>query len=623
MNKESNKKKSQERIRALFKASSVQYIFSARHASHRAIIVSNRSGNYQLHAIDFNTGFTRQVTHTKQGKLFGSISADGRYIYILNDKDGSEYGHFVREPFVGGPVEDITSDMITYFSYSVSTSDDGKTSCFIATLDNRNNVFVVDEDESGAHMTKKKYSSEHSLSEPICSSDGTLVCISETNDKTRLSALLLLSKDTLNAVRSRNFAGITPLAFSTTKSKTILALTRTRDWYRPVFYDFVDDCMIEVKCPSFRGDVRVLQWDEGRDQMILCDVYQAEQKLYLYNTRTKKLKRIGPKIGSFNFHFDSIASLKDGSIVVKWNDFNTPSHLINIRAPHYDAWEKILEWSSREKHAYVVEHKWARASDNEHVHMLIVRPRTARKPIPFVIDIHGGPHGVAVDEYSPEAHSWLQRGFGYCAVNYRGSIGFGRKFERKIYGHPGKWEVEDVVAAREWLVQRKYADKEQIVLYGWSWGGYVTLLALGKYPDLWHRGIAGASIADCIMQYEDESAYFKTQDREIFKGTPETNRARYIESSPSTYAHRIQAPILLLHGKNDARCPARQIKYFVEVLCKLKKHVAVEWFASGHTGEFTETILRIRLIKKAIQFADNTKKKHRPRICLERHLVGW
>lgn len=604
-----DKELNQKRIRTLFQIPNVQYIFSARHAPHRAIIVSNRSDNYQLHVVDFNTGFTRQITHNKQGKLFGSISADGKYIYILNDKNGSEYGHFVCVPFAGGLAEDITPDMSKYFSYSISTSNNGKTLCFTATLNNRNNVFVVSEEKDRVHIAKKRYTSNHSLSEPICSPDGTFICVSETNSKTKLSALLLLSKNTLTTVRSRSFAGITPLAFSITKPQTILALARVRDWYRPIFYDLTRDCITEIKYSAFCGDVWVLQWDEDQDQMILCDVYHAKQKLYLYNTRTKKFRRIGPKTGSFNLHFGSTASFKDGSIVVKWNNFNTPSHLINIRAPRYNTWKKIPEWSSQERDAYVIEHKWARASDAERVHMLIVRPRTARKPIPFVIDIHGGPHGVVMDEYSPEAHAWLQNGFGYCAVNYRGSIGFGKKFERKIYGHPGKWEVEDVVAAREWLVQKKYADKKQIVLYGWSWGGYITLLALGKYPDLWYRGIAGASITDCIMQYEDEPAYFKTQDRERFKGTPKTNRERYIKSSPSTYAHRIQTPILLLHGKSDARCPTRQIKYFVEKLRKLKKHISVEWFGSGHTGEFTDTVLRVKLIKKAIRFVSNRQRK--------------
>lgn len=604
MSKKLSKKSSKDRIRALFKMPSVQYVFSARRDPHRAIVVSNRSGNYQLHTIDFNTGFTRQITTAKQGKLFGSLSADGRYVYTLNDEDGSEYGHFARMQFDGEVARDITPNAEKYFSYSVSTSYDGKTLCFTATLDKHNNVFVVCEDEDGAHALEKKYSSKHSLSESICSPDGIFVCVSELNTITKRSALILLSiKGASATVRSRNFTSVTPLSFSLIKPQTILALIRIRNWYRPVFYDFMRNRTTEVKHPAFRGDVWVLQWEEDKNQMILCDVYHAGQKLYLYNTHTKKLKRIGPKTGSFNFHFGSTILLKDGTIILKWNDFNTPSRLIKIHAPHHDTWSEIPEWSSQKISEYAIENKWARSSDGERVNMLIARPRTAKRPIPFVINIHGGPHGFTGDEYSPEAYSWLQNGFGYCSVNYRGSIGFGKKFERKIYGNPGKWEVEDVVVARRWLVKNKYAISKQITLYGWSWGGYVTLLALGKYPALWHRGIAGAAIADCIMQYEDEPAYFKTQDQEKFGGTPATVKSRYIESSPITYIDRIQAPILLLHGKNDMRCPTRQVKFFDKKLRALKKVVRIEWFSFGHIGGFTNTILRIKLIKSAINFA--------------------
>lgn len=604
MGKKLSKKLSKDRIRTLFKMPSVQYVFSARRAPHRAIVVSNRSGNYQLHTVDFNTGFTRQITTAKQGKLFGSFSADGRYVYILNDEDGSEYGHFTRVQFDGEVAKDITPNAEKYFSYSVSTSDDSKILCFTAAIDNYNNVFVVCEDDNEVHILKKKYSSSHSISEPICSPDGMFVCVSELNSNTKQSTLiLLLRKGSSSAVRSRNFIKVTPLAFSLIKPQTILALMRVGDWYRPAFYDFVQNRTTEVKHPAFRGDVWVLQWEEERNQMILCDVYRTTQKLYLYNTRTKKLKRIGPKTGSFNFHFGSVVLLKDGDIVLKWNDFNTPPRLIRIHAPYHNTWSEISEWSSQKISGYAVENKWVSSLDGERVNMLIARPRTAKYPIPFIINIHGGPHGVVMDEYSPEAHSWLQNGFGYCAVNYRGSIGFGKKFERKIYGNPGKWEVEDVVVARRWLVKNKYAISKQITLYGWSWGGYVTLLALGKYPALWHRGIAGSAIADCIMQYEDEPAYFKTQDQEKFGGTPATVKSRYIESSPSTYIDRIQAPILLLHGKNDMRCPARQVKFFDKKLRALKKVVRIEWFSFGHIGGFTNTILRIKLIKSAIKFA--------------------
>jgi dipeptidyl aminopeptidase/acylaminoacyl peptidase len=380
------------------------------------------------------------------------------------------------------------------------------------------------------------------------------------------------------------------------------------NWLRPILYNFAQKRIIEIRHDVFRGDVWVLRWDEDIEEMILCDVYQARQKLYRYNTRTQKITQIGPKIGGFNFHFNSAGRLGDGSLILKWHDFNTSPRLIRIRAPRYDKWNEITPWSGDVKSRYEVKSIWVSSSDGERVQMWVVRPRKTKKYLPFVIDIHGGPHGVTGDEFSPEAQIWLANGFGYCSVNYRGSIGFGKKFERKIYGNPGCWEVEDIVAARNWLIRKEYAEPNNIILYGWSWGGYVVLFALGKYPDLWRRGIAGAAIADCIMQYEDEPAYFKAWDQEIFRGTPKTARARYARSSPVTYVDRIQAPILLLHGKNDVRCPPRQIRYFVNKLKKLNKRISIEWFKSGHTGEFTDTSLRVKLMSKVLRFAAINKR---------------
>jgi len=616
---------SRSRLRLLFKTPSVQYLFTARNASHKAIVVSNRTGNYQLHAVDFSNGFHRQITHRKGGVLFGSISPDGQYIYFLNDKTGSEHAHFMRIPFYvyGGRSIDMTPHLKPYFSYSTSASDDAKTLVFTASLNSRNNVFVTREEKGGACKTKTLYTSANALSESICSPDGTYACVAETKANTKQSTLLLLSTTSNeHAVRSRRFDSVTPLVFSqSTTRPTILALARIGNWLRPILYDFTSKRILAVRHHAFRGDIWVLDWNEGREEMILCDVYQAQQKLYMYNTRTRTLRRIGPRNGSFNFHFGSVVRLADNSLILKWHDFNTSPCLIHLHAPDYDTWDEIPEWSGNIKTNYDVRSVWMHSSDKQRVQMWIVRPKDVKNP-PFVIDVHGGPHGVIGDEFSPEAHAWLESGFGYCAVNYRGSIGFGRKFERKIYGNPGHWEVEDIAAARNWLIQHGYTVSEKIILYGWSWGGYVVLLALGKYPSLWSCGIAGAAIADCIMQYEDEPAYFKAQDQERFRGTPHTARARYVRSSPITYATHIQAPILLFHGKNDARCPERQIRYFVNTLKKLGGCVSIEWFTSGHTGEFTDTALRIHLMDKALRFSTICKKMPlKNKVCLEGR--GW
>ncbi|PIQ66647.1 MAG: hypothetical protein COV96_00305 [Candidatus Zambryskibacteria bacterium CG11_big_fil_rev_8_21_14_0_20_42_18] len=605
-------------LRKLFETTAVQYLFTSSVTSHRALVVSNISGNYQLHVVDFKTGLSYQVTNSPHGALFGSISPDGEYIYTLKDQSGGEFGHFARVLFGSKETINISPNLPPYFSYSVSTSIDNDILCFTAALEGKNKLFVVSCHQNIFELPKEIYTTTSTLSEPICSPDGKYVCVAETDSGKQGSTLLLLKSNTNNKSvykRSRIFNALIPLAFSrTTDSPTIFALARRKGWYRPIRYDFIQKSVLEISHLSFRGDVWVLKLDEEIGTMILCDVYEATQTLYLYNMHTRRIKRIGPKVGSFNFHFDSVVTLKDSSLILKWHDFNHSPRLLKLNASRYDTWNKISQWSGNISTDYLIESVRFQSSDGELVQMWIARKQGAKNPTPFVIDVHGGPHGVTGDEYSPEAQAWLKAGFGYCAVNYRGSIGFGKKFEQKIYGNPGHWEVEDVVAARSWLVKKRYADPENVVLQGWSWGGYVTLLALGKYPLLWNCGIAGAAIADCAMQYEDEPAYFKADDKKRFKGTPTTARIRYVRSSPSTYVNQIQAPIFMIHGKNDTRCPPRQIKYFKDLLKKADKDVTVEWFTSGHIGGFTDTALRISLIEKSIKFAmhhlRSTKKEN-------------
>ena len=604
---------SQSELNKLFSITNVQYVFAAHSAPHKALVVSNRSGDYQLYTVDFKIGREKQITYKEGGVLFGSISPSGRYVYILSGYDGGEHGHFVCIPFDGGEAVDITPRIDPYFSFSLSSDYKDETLCFTASVNGSNTVFVVKDNEE-SFAVHRIYSSPHSLSEPVCAPDGRYVCVAEAGlgDKKEGGSVLVFipanGDGGKRVVRSRLFESVTPLAFShTAQSPTLLALARMGEHLRPIVYDIKQQRILDIQHSMFRGDVWVLRWDEDKDEMLVCDVCHAEQMLYLYNTRTKELQRVGPKTGSFNIHFNSAVRLTDDSFIVRWSDFNTSPRLIRLFPPSYDTWEEVVGWSEGFKTSHRVKSVQVHSSDGTPVQAWVVRPSHAKGPIPFVIDVHGGPHGIVGDEFSPEAQAWLAAGFGYCAVNYRGSIGFGREFERKIYGNPGYWEVEDVVAVRNWLVQNSYADIQDIILYGWSWGGYVVLLALGKYPTLWRCGIAGAAIADCVMQYEDEPAYFKAQDQELFQGTPQTARAQYIRSSPTSYAERIQVPILLLHGENDVRCPPRQIKYFADILKKTGKDVSVIWFKTGHVGDFTDTSLRRHLMEKALNFVMSCK----------------
>lgn len=571
----------------------IQWIFSARSNPDRAIVVSNQSGKFQLHAHHFSSGFDRQVTKKRGGALFGSVSDDGKYLYYLNDSAGNERGHFVRSSFFGGKTEDITPKLPPYFSYSVQTDASSTVVCFTAAFEKENRVYIA--------PSKMIFKSEKFISEPVVSFDGKYTCVVESKDD--YSELHLIENNSARKAASIKIKGsCVPLSFSKFDNNVVLIISNYSGCYRPVFCDFRQKQTSTIQHSQWHGDVFVLTWNEETGQLLVCETFRALQRLFIYNLKTKKNLRVGPRNGSFDLFFGSAVFQKDRSLLIKWQNFQTPPQLIQLYAPNYS-------YKIQTKSKYKIENIWFRSSDGERVQMWVVRKQKMKLNSPFIIDMHGGPQGIVVDEYMPEAQALLENGFGYCVVNYRGSIGFGKKFERKIYGNPGHWEVEDVVAARNWLVKKCYADPDRIILSGWSWGGYVTLLALGKYPNLWTAGIAGAAITDCVMQYEDEPAYFKATDRERFRGTPKTAQQSYIRSSPTTYMDRIKAPVLLLHGRNDARCPSRQIEVFYKKMKSIGKKVVIEWFSSGHTGGYSDLKLRISLFSKLLMFAKDVSKK--------------
>ncbi|MEA2597048.1 MAG: hypothetical protein QOF01_3517 [Thermomicrobiales bacterium] len=204
-------------------------------------------------------------------------------------------------------------------------------------------------------------------------------------------------------------------------------------------------------------------------------------------------------------------------------------------------------------------------------------------PFPTILHTHGGPEAVATETFSPEAQTWLDHGFAFLTINYRGSITFGRAFQQQIWGNLGYWELEDMVAARDWLVQQGIADPDRILPSGRSYGGYLTLLALGKRPALWAGGMVGVAISDWTMLYED-SPETRGYCAALFGGTPDEKPEQYAASSPITYAEAIRAPLLILKERHDARTPARPIEVYAERMRSLGKELELHWFETGHLG---------------------------------------
>jgi len=151
-------------------------------------------------------------------------------------------------------------------------------------------------------------------------------------------------------------------------------------------------------------------------------------------------------------------------------------------------------------------------------------------------------------------------------------------------GDIGGPDLEDVNTGLRDLVERGIADPERAVIGGHSWGGYVTLLDLGKHPELWIGGVAGVPVGDYEAGYEDLSPILKAYDRALLGGTPSDVPELMRDRNPINFVDDVRAPVLFIIGENDSRCPYRQAMDYVERLEARGHPHEVYVFPTGHSS---------------------------------------
>jgi len=178
------------------------------------------------------------------------------------------------------------------------------------------------------------------------------------------------------------------------------------------------------------------------------------------------------------------------------------------------------------------------------------------------------------------------------APNFRGSTGYGEEFRRRIIGDPGGGDLEDVVYAKKWGVESSLAKEGEVCVFGYSYGGYATLLALGKKPSEWKCGVAGAAIADWVEMYELSDAIFKKFIETLFAGKMELLEER----SPIKYVENVRAPLCIIQPQNDSRTPLKPVLKYVSRLLELGKvfelHVAPDM---GHVIRTMDDAVKVLL----------------------------
>ncbi len=566
----------------------------ARGDATRGIVNSTMSGKSHMYAWHVPTGELRRLTERSDGVWFGLLSPDGHSIYYLDDQQGDEIGHLVRVPYEGGTPEDITPDLAPYAVpfesdiFGLSLSQDGTTLGFSTATADGFHLYVMALGKASDHSAPRKlYDATKLFVGPRVSSGGELAVLASTEFGEGMQYSLLafdLASGQIIAKLQDEGSSIIPFMFSPLAGDMrFLTATNRSGYNRPVIWNPRTGERRDIPLPELEGEVFPCDWSSDGKRLLLKQFNQAVPQLYVYDLERGSLKKLAhPVYGDIGNALFGPA----GEIYLSGDDSTHPTQFVSLDEKTGEQTRVVLA-SAEPPSGHALSSITFPSSDGQMIQAWLAVPE-GNGPFPTIMETHGGPDAVATSGFSPSAQAWLDHGFAYITVNYRGSTSFGREFQEKLWGNPGHWEVEDMVAARKWLVENSIAHPRQVFTTGWSWGGYLTLLALGKYPDLWAGGMAGVAMADCVLNWEDEAETLKAYDVTLFKGTPAEQPELYRSASPITYAEQVQAPILIIQGRNDTRCPPRQVEVYETKMKALRKDIEVHWFDAGHVSTDVE-----------------------------------
>ena len=541
------------------------------------VFVSNISGRNNLWLVPASGGWPTQLTVSDQRQTQPAWSPDGRWIAFMSDYDGDEQWDIFMVSPKDGTVVNLTNTREIAEEHP-RWSPDGRYLAYMV-KPKTSSTFEIDVFDTLMRQTQHLTTgtpADKSNSNPIWSKDGKFIVYTEGQAKGTDSNIFLadvsggastlltphtgeqlyqaddISPDgksvliTSNAANGHENAGLLDIA-----SKKIVWLTQEK-W--------------EVEGGGFSPDGKYVTWTANVD---------GNSGIYLHDLATARTTAVPLPEGVNALGGADSAFSHDGSTLLCYHNGPTapndvwvysfsggkphqithslmagvlPSHMVEPFLVHYPS--RDGKWTIS---AFVyVPYNMARSGQNA-----------------AIVYVHGGPTSQTVNSFNRFIQYMVNQGYMVIAPNYRGSTGYGKDFEQANRFDMGGGDLQDVLAAADWIKRTGYPDPKKLILTGGSYGGYMTMMGVTKAPDMWAAGAAIVPFVNWFTEIENEDPVLQQWDLATM-GDPkkEADKERLHDRSPIFFVDKIKAPLILLAGGNDPRCPKEETLQVVEAVKK-------------------------------------------------------
>jgi dipeptidyl aminopeptidase/acylaminoacyl peptidase len=541
----------------------------------QVVVVSNLTGRHNLWIVDSAGGWPQQLTVSDQRQQRPAWSPDGHWIAYQSDYDGNEQWDLFMVSPQNGEVAQLTRTPEISESDPVWSPDGRRLAILVKPQTSpTNEVAVLDVLSRKITRLTKDTPANLSNYNPLWSRDGKWVAYTQANAKGDDASVFVVE------VATGQSSNLTPhegakffraSSFSPDGKQLLITSDAANGFSNVALLDVATKKLDwltlekwEVNAGDFSPDGNSITWTANSDGVI--DVYS-------YQLATKKAARLPFSTGVNDLAGSNTAFSKDGTrLLYKHEGPEAPADLWVYTLATKQSKQLTHSMSAALNPAdmvkpYLVHYpsRDGKYTISAWAYMPYNIGRNNRYPA--ILWIHGGPAGQNLNGFNPFMQYILNQGYIVIAPNYRGSTGYGKEFEHANLMDMGGRDLEDNLAAMDFIQKTGYVDPKKMIVMGRSYGGYMTMMAVTKAPEMWAAGVSIVPFVNWFTEVQHEDPALQESDRATM-GDPVANKALWEDRSPINFVDLIKTPLILIAGGNDPRCPKSEAQQIADAIRK-------------------------------------------------------
>jgi dipeptidyl aminopeptidase/acylaminoacyl peptidase len=558
--------------------------------------ISNLSGRNNLWLVPSEGGWPMQLTVSDQRQTSPAWSPDGKWIAYMSDYDGDEqWDIFLVSPKTGQVVNLTNTREIA--EESPTWSPDGRYLAYMV-KPKTSSVFEIDVYDTVMrevqHLTSGTAKDRMNVA-PIWSADGKFIVYTQEQAKGTDSNLFLAEVASAQSTLLTPHKGERRYSASDVSpdGKSVLITSNARGGYDNAGLLDIATKKIrwltqdkwEISGENFSPNGKFLTYNANVD---------GNTDIYLYDIASGKARALPlPKGVNYSaggaspftrdnsrllyYHTGPTApgdlwvyDIPDESAKIKGTRAGAPApHGPTPHGPTHQLTHSLVggvrSEDMVEPHLVHYPSKDGKWTISAFVYVPYNLPRNGEHPA--IVYVHGGPTAQTMNTFNRFVQYMANQGYIVIAPNYRGSTGYGKEFQQANLFDMGGGDLQDVLAAADWIKQTGYVDPKKLILMGGSYGGYMTMMGVTKAPEVWAAAVPIVPFVNWFTEIQNEDPVLQQSDLATM-GDPEKNKTLYEDRSPINFVDKIKAPLYLLAGGNDPRCPKEEAQQVVDAVKK-------------------------------------------------------